>query len=138
MIYPHCISQLRDYITEDIPHIMHFPQSSAFCDIKAWYGVECYCKNPHQTIGCQTEARHGIPYLNTSAFSFFDGQRHSVLGQAMDLNTMVRNSGLYHALERHSGDLLLSLRAEDSGQAAHRSTSMEEGKAILRAVSGER
>ena len=45
----------------------------------------------------------------------------------MDLHTMVWTVGLCLALQRHRGDQLLSLGAEDSGQGAQRSTSMEEG-----------
>ena len=36
----------------------------------------------------------------------------------MDLNTLVWTVGLCFALQRHCGDQLLSLKAEDCGQGA--------------------
>ena len=55
-----------------------------------------------------------------------EGQRHFVLGQAMDFHIKVWTISLCLALQRHHGDHLLSLGAEDFGQGAQRSTSMEE------------
>ena len=62
----------------------------------------------------------------TVAPGFSAGQRCFVLGQAMDLHTMMWTVSLCLALQRHHGDQLLSLGAEDSGQGAQRSTFMED------------
>ena len=50
-----------------------------------------------------------------------------MLGQAMDLYTMVWTVGLGLALQLHIGDQLLPLGAKDLGQGAQPSTSMEQG-----------
>ena len=62
----------------------------------------------------------------TTAPGLSEDQRRFVLGQTMDLHTMVWTVGLSLALQRHQADHLLSLRAEDYGQGAQRSTFMEE------------
>ena len=49
----------------------------------------------------------------------------------MDLHTMVWTISLYLVLQQHHGDQLLSLGAEDYGQGAQRSTSMEEGIEVV-------
>jgi hypothetical protein len=67
----------------------------------------------------------------TAAPGLFEGQRCFVLDQAMDLHTMVWTFSLCLALQRHYGDHLLSLGAEDSGHGAQQSTSMEEGVGIM-------
>ena len=54
--------------------------------------------------------------IATSGLS--EGQRCFVLGQAMDLHTMVWTVSLCVALQRHHGDHLLSLGVEDFGQRA--------------------
>ena len=67
----------------------------------------------------------------TGALGLSEGQRRFVLGQAMDLHIMVWTVGLCLALQRHQGDHLLSLGAEDYGQGTQRSTSMKEGIGIM-------
>ena len=67
----------------------------------------------------------------TSASGLFKGQRRFVLGQAMDLHIMVWTVTLCLALQRHRGDKLLSLGAENFSQGAHRSTSIEEGIEVM-------
>ena len=54
-----------------------------------------------------------------------------MLGQTIDLNAMVWTIGLCLALQRHRGDPLLSLEAEDSSKGAQWSTSMEEGRHFM-------
>ena len=67
----------------------------------------------------------------TATPGLFEGQRHTLLGQAKELQTMVWTVGLCLALQRHHGDHLLFLGAVDYGQGAQQSTSMEEGIGIM-------
>ena len=60
-----------------------------------------------------------------------EGQRCFVLGQAMDLHTMLWIVSLCIALRWYHGEQLLSLGAEDSSQGAQQSTSMEEGIEVM-------
>ena len=62
----------------------------------------------------------------TAALGHSEGQQRFMLGQAMNLNTLVWTIGLCLALQRHRGDQLLSLGAKHSSQGAHWSISMEE------------
>ena len=50
----------------------------------------------------------------TTTPGFFEGQRGLMLGQIMNINTMVWTIGLSLALQWYHGDQLLSLGAEDS------------------------
>ena len=61
---------------------------------------------------------------------FFEGQLWFVLGESMDLKTMVWTVDLCLELQRHHGDLLY-LEAKDSNQRAQRSTPMEGIKAMV-------
>jgi hypothetical protein len=66
-------------------------------------------------------------YTGTTANSGLSkGQRRFVLGQTMDLHTMVWTVRLCITFQRHRNDHFLSLEVEDLRQGAHRSTSMEE------------
>jgi hypothetical protein len=60
---------------------------------------------------------------NTAALGLFEGQRHFVLGQTMDLCTNMWIVGRCLALQRHHDEHLLSLGAEEFGQGAQRSMS---------------
>ena len=73
----------------------------------------------------------GFRIGTTAAPGLSKGERRFVLGQAMDLHTMVWSVGLCLALQRHHGDHLLSLGAEDYGQGTQRSTFMEEGIGVM-------
>lgn len=79
------------------PTSMIFPQSFAFHD-----------QGPHMV---------GDAHPKTIAtLGFFEGQRRFVLGQAIDLNTMMCTVDLCLALARHRGDQLLSVGADDSSK----------------------
>ena len=67
----------------------------------------------------------------TTAPGLSEGQRHFVLGQTMDLHTMVWIVDLCLALQRHHGDQLLSLGVEDSSQMTKRFTSIKEGIEVM-------
>ena len=67
----------------------------------------------------------------TATSGFSKDQQCFVLGQTMDLYTMVWTIILCLALQRNHGDQLLSLGAKDLGQWAQRSTSMEEGIEVM-------
>ena len=67
----------------------------------------------------------------TAAPGLSEGQRRFVLGQVMDLHTMVWTVSLCLALQWHHGHQLLSLGVDDSGKGAQRSTSMEEGIEVV-------
>ena len=63
----------------------------------------------------ERERAMGFRTGTTAAPGVFNGQRRFVLGQAMDLHTMVWTVGLCLALQWYHGHQLLSLGAEDSG-----------------------
>jgi len=87
---------------------------------------DAHTKTHTEPLADERERAMGFRTSTTAAPGLSEGQRRFVLGQTMDLNTMVWIAGLCLALQRHHGDQLFSLGAEDSGQGAQRSTSMEE------------
>ena len=95
------------------------------------YGVGCWYQNLYRSIGWQTEACHGIPcWHHRSSRSFWRPTTFCV-GLSHGLHTMVWIVNLCIALQRHHGDYLLSLGAEDFGQGAQRSTSIEKGIEVM-------
>ena len=52
----------------------------------------------------------------TAVYDFTKGQRRSLLGQAIDLNTLVWVFGICLAVQHHYDDYLLVLKTEINGQ----------------------
>jgi len=60
----------------------------------------------------------GFPTGTTAAHGLQEGQRRFLLGQAMDLNSIVWIIGICLAAQQRMDDQLLPLRAENNGQGA--------------------
>jgi hypothetical protein len=58
----------------------------------------------------------GFPTGTTAIHEFQEGQRRFLLGQAMDLNSIVWIIGIYLTAQERMDDQLLPLRAENNGQ----------------------
>ena len=95
---------------------------------------DAHTKTHTEPLADERERAMGFRTGTTAAPGLSEGQRRFVLGQAMDLHTMVWTVGLCLSLQRHCGDQWLSLGAENSGQGAQQSTFMEEG---IHAMVGE-
>ena len=72
-------------------------------------------KAHNEPLADDRECAMGFRTGTTSALGMSKGQRRFVLGQTMDLNTMVWNVGLCLVLQWHHGDRLLFLGAKNSG-----------------------
>ena len=95
---------------------MTFPQSFAFRGRGLGMVWDAHTKTHTEPLADERERAMGFHTGTTATFGLSEGQRRFVLGQAMDLHTIVWTVGLCLALQRHYGDHLLSLGAEDSGQ----------------------
>ena len=113
------------------PTFMTFPQSFAFRDRGPGMVWDAHTKIHTEPLADERERAMGFRTGTTAAPGLSEGQRRFVLGQAMDLHTMVWTVSLCLALQRHHGDQLLSLGAEDSGQGVQRSTPMEDGIEVV-------
>ena len=80
---------------------MTSPQSCAFRDAMVW---ENHIKTHTKPSTDEREHALGFCTGTTTSYGFFEGQRRFVLGQAMDLNTMVLMVNLCFALQRHHDD----------------------------------
>jgi hypothetical protein len=108
------------------PTFMTFPQSFVFRDRGPGMVWDAHTKAHTEPLADEWERAMGFRTGTTAAPGLSEGQRRFVLGQAMDLHTMVWTVGLCLLLQRHHGDQWLSLGAEDFGQGTQLSTSMEE------------
>ena len=106
---------------------MTFPHSFALRDRGPGMVWDVDTKTHTEPLADEREHAMGFQTGTTAAPGFSEGLRRFILGQTMDLHTMVWAVGLCLSLQQHHGDHLLSLGAEDYGQWAQRSTSMEEG-----------
>jgi hypothetical protein len=105
---------------------MTFSQLFAFRDWGLRMIWNAHTKTQTEPLIDERERAMGS-YIGTTANpDLSKGQRRFVLGQTMDLHTMVWTVRLCIALQRHRNDHFLCLEVEDLGQEAHRSTSMEE------------
>ena len=85
-----------------------------------------HTKNHIKRLAHERERAMRFHMSTIAAPGLFESQRRFMLGQAMDLNTMVWTVGLFLALQWHHGDMLLSLGREDFGQGAQQFTSMKD------------
>ena len=75
-----------------------------------------HTKSPIEQLADEWERAMGFHTRTTTPLRPSEGQRRFLLGQTMDLNTMMRTIGLCLALQKHFGIYLLYLRIDDSGQ----------------------
>ena len=73
----------------------------------------------------ERERAMGFPTSTTVAHGLQEGQRRFLLGQSMDLNSIVWIIGICLAAQQHMDDQLLPLRAENNGQGAMKSQSKD-------------
>ena len=97
------------------PTFMTFPQSFAFRDRGPGMVWDDHTKTNTEPLVDERERAMGFRTGTTATPSFSKDQRRFVLGQAMDLHTMVWTVSLCLALQWHYGDHLLSLGAENDG-----------------------
>ena len=64
----------------------------------------------------ECERAMGFPSHNTLSHDLIDGQRHFLLGQAMDLTSLVWFLGICLVFQRHMDDRWMALGAEHNGQ----------------------
>ena len=113
------------------PIFMTFSQSFVFRDRGPGMVWDATTNTHTEPLADEKERAMEFRMSTTVAPGLSEGQRRFVLGQAMDLHTMVWTVSLCLALQRHHDDQLLSLGAEDSSQGAQRSTSMEDGIEVV-------
>jgi hypothetical protein len=101
-----------------LPTFVTYPRSFAFQS----RGPDMVWDSKSQTYDEPTaderERAMGFPTGTTAAHGLQEGQRRFLLGQAMDLNSMVWIIGICLAAQQYFHDQLLTLRAEDNGQGA--------------------
>ena len=91
------------------PTFMTFSQSFAFRDLGSDIVWDAHTKTYTELLVDERERTMKFRTGTTAAPGFSEGQRRFILGQIMDLNTMVWIAGLCLALQRHHGNQLLSL-----------------------------
>ena len=82
------------------------------------YEVSKVIRLPRLGVGYGVGCAMGFHISTTATFGLFEGQRRFVLGQAMDLHSMMWTVSLCLALQRHHDDQLLSMGAEDTSRGA--------------------
>ena len=92
------------------PTFMTFPQSFAFRDRGPGMVWDARTKIHTEPLVDKRELAMGFCTGTTAALGLSEGQRRFVLGQAMDLYTMVWIVDLCPTLQPHHGDQLLSRR----------------------------
>jgi hypothetical protein len=97
------------------PTFMTFPQSFTFRDRGPGMVWNTHTKTHTEPLADERERAMRFRTGTTAALDLSEGQRRFVLGQTMDLHTMVWTIGLFLSLQRHHGDQWLSLREKDSG-----------------------
>ena len=113
------------------PTFMTFPQSFAFHNRKPCLVCDADTKTHTKPLHDKQERAMGFCTGTTATPGLSEGQRCFVLGQAMDIHTMVWTVGLRLALQWHHGDHFLSLGVDNYGQGTQRSISMEEGIDVM-------
>jgi len=88
---------------------MTFPQSFVFCNRGPGMVWDTHTKTHTEPLADEQERAMGFPTGTTAAPGLSEGQRRFVLGQAIDLHTMVWTVGLCLSLQKHHGDQWLSL-----------------------------
>ena len=82
---------------------------------RAWFGIQKSQTHDEPTAD-ERERAMGFLTGTTAAHGLREGQRRFLLGQAMDLNSIVWIIGICFAAQQRMDDQLRPLRAENNGQ----------------------
>ena len=102
-----------------LPTLMTFPGSYAFREGGSGMVWDATTQRSDEPTADERERAMGFPTGTTAALDLTEPQRRQLLGQAMDLNSMVYFLGVCLAVQgHHVGGLAPSLGAVGSGQGA--------------------
>jgi site-specific DNA-cytosine methylase len=101
-----------------LPTFVTYPQSFAFRSRGPSMVWDSRSQTHDEPTADERERAMGFPTGTTAAHGLQEGQRRFLLGQAMDLNTMVWIIGICLAAQQCMDGQLLTLRAEHNGQGA--------------------
>jgi hypothetical protein len=84
---------------------------------QTWFGIQKSQTHDEPTAD-ERERAMGFPTGTTAAHGLQEGHKRFLLGQAMDLNSIVWIIGICLATQQRMDDQLFPLRAENNGQWA--------------------
>ena len=115
-----------------LPTLMSHPQSFAYRDGGPGMVFDTSTQRLDEPCADERERAMGFPTGTTCAPTLTESQRRQILGQAMDLNSMVWFLGICLAAQRHrNGGLDGRLGAESSSQGAEGGTIFHEMSEVV-------
>ncbi|HEY9806811.1 MAG TPA: DNA cytosine methyltransferase [Candidatus Obscuribacterales bacterium] len=117
-----------------LPTLVTYPGSFAFRARGPGMVWDSMSQTHEEPTADERERAMGFLTGTTSAHDLTEGQRRFLLGQAMDLNTLVWVFGICLAIQQHHDGHLLALRSESNGQGAvePKLTEVEESELLFR------
>ena len=97
---------------------MTYPRSLAFQAHRFCMIWDANSQTHEEPIANEREPAMGFLKGTAAAYDVKEGQRRFLLGQAIDLYTLVRIFGTCFAVQHHHNDHLLALRTKSNGQGA--------------------
>lgn len=101
-----------------LPTFVTYPGSFAFRARGPGMVWDANSQTHEEPTADERERAMGFLTGTTAAHDLTEGQRRFLLGQAIDLNTLVWVFGICLAVQRHHDGHLLTLRSESNGQGA--------------------
>jgi len=117
-----------------LPTFVTYPGSYAFRAHGPGMVWDSFTQTHEEPNADERERAMGFLTGTTAAHDLTEGQRRFLLGQAMDLNTLVWVIGMCIAVQQHRRGHLLALRPESNGQGAvePKLTEVEESELLFR------